>query len=571
MVSREDDKPLSAIDSEAVEQIRLLVGDAVFARGERALADDRVGPLSVDDHRATAVVSGRQDHHVTVRRTARGYEGACDCPASDGFDFCEHCVAVALAMAQRDAQRERARSGSPEDRLRVYLGDLAHAELVDLLIDAADQAPALKERLQLKSDVASGALDLRALKKRVTAALPLRDVWQRAKVRAYFSHAVTALTDLLAIADAVPADTLMTISEYAIERLVRVQDRIDDADGHRWFAQDRVRELYAAALTRSDLSAEARAEHLLRHVLTDPTDAFSGGASDFERALGDEGLAAFFAAVRARLDDETTRDAHRLRLRTLLNDRARATGDIQGLIDLQREDTHTAQDHYRLSELYLELPDLDAALAALDKGDELAGPARHNLAIRVRVHAAREEWGDAVTAQTAELLRAPSMDAYERLGELADHLGTRQQAMRRAETRLARQLSAGNANRNAAATVLARVAWDRGERDRAFDVAVEHIHDVDTLLPMIDGLREEQPARAAQLLDCAVEATIAQKKSGAYRDAVALIRDYRDLFDGLGPRMFDAFLTDLRERHRAKRNLMMLLEHLVAEGVSGAN
>ena len=143
--------------------------------------------------------------------------------------------------------------------------------------------------------------------------------------------------------------------------------------------------------------------------------------------------------------------------------------------------------------------------------------------------------------------------------------------MRRAETRLARQLSAGNANRNAAATVLARVAWDRDERDRAFDVAVEHIHDVDTLLPMIDGLRDEQPARAAQLLDCAVEATIAQKKSGAYRDAVALIRDYRDLFDGLGPRMFDAFLTDLRERHRAKRNLMMLLEHLVAEGVSGAN
>ncbi len=547
----------------------MLVGDAVFKRGRRMLEDDRVGPLERSGERTTAVVSGPTAHTASVHKTPRGYEGACDCPASDGFDFCAHCIAVALAAEQRDSARRRAATGTPQERLRVYLIDRSHAELVDLLAKAAAQFPPLGERLQLRSDVATGAVDLRALKKRVTAALPLRDIWQRAKVRAYFSHAVTALTDLVDIADAVPPQTLLAVSEYAIERLVRVLERVDDSDGHRWFVQDRIRELYGIALGRSGLSPEARAEHLLEQVLADPTDAFNGGAAEFDQALTQAGIAAFYRIVREQLDAASGDELRRLRLRRLLTEYARAQDDVDALIELQQSDCRTAQDHYRLAELYLEKPDLDAALQTLDAGDALAGEERRKLALRVRVHEAREEWADAADAQRQELLREPAMSHYEALAALADHLGTRQALLRRAESQLARQLSAAHPNRNAAATVLARVAWDRGERERAYDVAVEHIKDVDTLLPMIDGLRDEHAARAAQLFDCAIEATIAQKKNGAYRTAVKLIRSYRDLFDDLGPGMFDAFLSDLRERHRQKRNLMMLLDHLVAEGPGG--
>ena len=546
-----------------------MVGDAAFERGARLLAEGRVGDLNVDGERASATLRDSPPRKTTVRRTPRGFDGACDCPESDGFDFCVHCVAVALAFDQRNAERRRAAAGSPSDRLRVYLKDQSVEHLVDLLIKATEQTPALREQLQLKSDLASGKLDLRALKKQVTAALPLRDVWQQTKVRAYFSHAVSSLTGLLDIADAMPADSLMTVSEYAIERLVRVLERVDDSNGHRWFVQDRIRELYAAALARSEMSGAQRAAHLLRHILKDPTDAFSGGPQEFAEALGETGMQAFFEQVRATLDDAKTEPIDQLRLRTLLRERAEADGDIDALIALQREACHSAHDHYRLAELYLDASDPDAALEALSQGDELAGRDRRNLPLRVRVHGARDEWADAVDAQIMELLRAPSEASYDELAALADHLGTRQQTLRQAERQLALQLNAGHNNRGTAARVLARVAWARGERERAFNVAVEHIHDTSALLPMIDGLRDDQPARAAQLFDCAVEAAIKQKRNGAYREAVQLIRDYRDLYDELGPGMFDAFLTDLRERHRAKRNLMMLLDRLVAEGLTG--
>lgn len=550
--------------AQVAEQLRVHVGDAVFRRGEADFAAGRVAELAVEGDRATAEVRGRSTSHVQVRRTPRGFEGACDCPESDGFDFCRHCVSVALAVTAHAAERDRAAAAAPEERLRVYLSGRPKSELVDLLCTASEQVPELKKRLQLRSDVASGAVDRRALKKQVTAALPLRDVWQRSKVRAYFSHAVSALTALVEIAPDVPADELMAVAEYAITRLDKVLERVDDSDGHRWFAQDRIRELYALALARSDFSAADKAAHLLTRILNDPGDAFNGGPGEFSDALGEDGVASFYALVRTRLDgltdatDDAALDA--LRLRRLLRSRFESLGDLDGLIALQLESCSTAYDHYRLAELYLEAARLDMALDALNKGDELADDARQDLLLRVRIHEAREEWADAVDAQHGELIRQPTIEAYDTLQRLAEKAGDAKRSMRRAESQLARQLNAGHHGRSAAATVLAKVAWARDDRDRAFDVAVEHIHDADTLLPMIEGFRQDQPARAAQLFDCAIEATLVSRKNGAYRDAVQLIREYRGLFDDLGPGMFDAFITDLRDRHKAKRNLMMLLE-----------
>ncbi|MEM6638961.1 MAG: hypothetical protein AAF610_03580 [Pseudomonadota bacterium] len=546
-----------------VQALRVRVGDPAFERGRSLLTAGGLTRIEIADRTARAVTTGTPSYAVEIKRTARGFDGACECPESEGFDFCEHCIGLALHVLERDARRSQALAGTPDERLRLYLEDQRPADLIDLILNTVEQVPELRDRLQLRSDLAAGAIDRRALKKRVTAALPLREIWQSAKARAYFSRAVTGLSDLLEVADVIPPADLMAIAEYAIERLVRVLERIDDSNGHRWFAQDRIRDLYAMALMRSNLTADQRAAHLLKQVLSDPTDAFNAGADDFETALGDDGVAAFYRTVRRQRAETDDASTHR-RLTSLLEARAQKRGDIDALIALKREESNTAVDFYQLCELYLSKPDFDAALAALEQGDDLAGPDRRNLGLRVDVHEARQEWDKAVRAQTDALLRAPTPDAYDRLAALADRIGTRQHAMRRAESELARQLSAGHTNRNAAATVLARAAWSRNQRDRAFNVAVEHINDPDFLMPMVDGLQDEQPAKAAQLFDCAVEATIAQKKNGAYRDAVRLIREYRELFDELGPGMFDAFLTDLRERHRAKRNLMTLLDRLVA-------
>ena len=90
-----------------------LAGEAVYQRGADYFADGRVTRLTTQGERTSATVVGSEPYRVTLRTTARGYDGSCSCPASEGFDFCKHCVAAALALEARQAQLDDAASAGP--------------------------------------------------------------------------------------------------------------------------------------------------------------------------------------------------------------------------------------------------------------------------------------------------------------------------------------------------------------------------------------------------------------------------------------------------------------------------
>jgi uncharacterized Zn finger protein len=62
-----------------------------------------------------------------------------------------------------------------------------------------------------------------------------------------------------------------------------------------------------------------------------------------------------------------------------------------------------------------------------------------------------------------------------------------------------------------------------------------------------------------------VEGHIASKKKRGYGKAVEVLRGSRALFEQIGDHAYDALLAELRTRHRAKRNLMAMLDALLAE------
>src|SRR5262249_9127249 len=71
--------------------------------------------------------------------------------------FCKHCVAVALVFLYHAEHGTLARvADEPGDSgdLAGYLTGLAHAELVDLLLDATERDPALGQRLALRAAAA---------------------------------------------------------------------------------------------------------------------------------------------------------------------------------------------------------------------------------------------------------------------------------------------------------------------------------------------------------------------------------------------------------------------------------
>src|SRR5262249_3291655 len=117
---------------------------------------DRVTDLGLDGGRITATVEGTEEYEVDLH-VEGGLGGECGCPYGEEGNFCKHCVAVALGVLYHAEHGTLSRvADEPGDSgdLAGYLTGLAHAELVDLLLDATERDPALGQRLALRAAAA---------------------------------------------------------------------------------------------------------------------------------------------------------------------------------------------------------------------------------------------------------------------------------------------------------------------------------------------------------------------------------------------------------------------------------
>src|SRR6266536_6428761 len=91
--------------------LRVATGPTVYARG-RAIVD-AVSSVHTTADGVRAVVRGPADHAVFLGPASPGLIGECDCPVGSAGTFCEHCVAVGLALLGQ---------GTPEDFRGHLLG-----------------------------------------------------------------------------------------------------------------------------------------------------------------------------------------------------------------------------------------------------------------------------------------------------------------------------------------------------------------------------------------------------------------------------------------------------------------
>ena len=119
----------------STELLTRLAGTAAFNRGEVYFQDGAVGEIKKSGHKILVEVQGNELYQVSLVHTENSFEGSCDCPASDNFDFCKHCVAAALQYRQNQTELEQQKQGGVEDRLLAYLSNLDKEQLVSELSD----------------------------------------------------------------------------------------------------------------------------------------------------------------------------------------------------------------------------------------------------------------------------------------------------------------------------------------------------------------------------------------------------------------------------------------------------
>ena len=108
--------------------------------------------------------------------------------------------------------------------------------------------------------------------------------------------------------------------------------------------------------------------------------------------------------------------------------------------------------------------------------------------------------------------------------------------------------------------LIAVLAWD-GQLDDAWALALEHGASLPLWLELAAAMEAERPLDAASAYARDVEAQIERKQTRSYENAVDRVAHIRTLHGRAGDRDgFDAYLAELRHRHRQKTKFIRLLD-----------
>lgn len=215
-----------------------LAGDQAFARGLKLYNQGHVSDITVVDSEIRAEVSDASDKsnfQVTLHHTARQFEGSCDCPASDRFDFCKHCVAASLAYYYQTQINQEIADQPGSDKISAYLNTLTKPDLIKELAQLIQQDSTIKDHWVLKAELAGGGLSASEVRKRITKAIPYKasGLWRFKEVAAYFSQ---AHSDLSLLSEGITTQTpnaAFKLVVYALQRVEKTLRTIDDSNGYR--------------------------------------------------------------------------------------------------------------------------------------------------------------------------------------------------------------------------------------------------------------------------------------------------------------------------------------------------
>jgi len=458
--------------------------------------------------------------------------------------------------------------GSDEEKLEAYLKLQTPETLVSELMQATQRLPEFRERLLIQADLVADSAPAKRLKKAITSVTRPRHLWEYRQVAAWFARVEATLENIRSVANQVAPDVLLKTVLYAFARLEKALEQIDDSGGYRYQAYSTLQDLHGEALQRVEWTPEHKAAHLLDLVLDSDSDQFNDVPHAYADALGDDGLAAFYADVATRLNSLPALSAGAdfnekypyLRLSSYLKDRAAECEDWGSLIALEKATATGERDYRRIASLCLRNTDPGLAAEWLARADALDGGNSAGAAsLWTQVHIARENWREAVNAQRRVFQHEPEYENFSQLLELAERANCADQV--RAETKVMLSEPVRNLWQAARhAFTLARILRDEQDWEASYQAIADHVADPDRLLEAARWLREPAPKRGSELYTRAIEALIGKKNKRGYRDAVNALLEARPCFDAIDSDEFTRFVAALRTKHKQKRNLMAALD-----------
>ena len=562
-----------------VAALRDMAGEKVFARGVDYHEAGQVEIVTLDASRVLASVIGSELYRCELVGAGRKFSGVCSCRAFSDWDFCKHLVATALA-ANSLGQGALEQASGRLAKIREHLRSRGVEGLVEMVVRLAERDPSLLKELELSAAVATA--DDKTLyaqfKKAITDVTRTRDYVEYGEARRWAQGIESVLDRIAGLVESGRAALVLRLLDYFFARMDEALGSIDDSDGEGGGVYAKACEIHGAACREAKPDPVELARDLFAREVDSGWDFFHGASETYEDVLGDVGLAEYRRlaseasqkikprrAGRQQVEDDQL--SNRYAVAAILERFAERDGDIDGIIAIRAKDLSTAYDYLGIAQLCLDHGREPEALKWAEEGlwqfednpDQRLVLFASDLYQRI----GREQDADKLLWRTFE--RHPSLALYERLKTAAgtdrrstDAVRDRALAWLRAEVE--KPTGRSGMRWSSPTELLVQMAMTEGLLTDAWSVVNSHRCSERLLEQLAEASEQSHPAESLKVYSDRVERMVRTGGQSNYENACRIVGRIRRLREGLGEtKQHAAYLDDLRNRHKAKRNFMKLL------------
>jgi uncharacterized Zn finger protein len=556
-----------------------LAGDRSYARGRKYFTDGAVVRLVCKGESISSTVQGSFDYRVKLQMKGNGLHFNCDCPVGMDEAFCKHCVATALTWLARSESGEADAADATID-LRTCLAQQEKQTLVDMLLELAEEDELLEQRLQmLAAKNGSKTTVIASFRKAIDAAIVRRRFVEYSDMRSYVRGIKAVADSMQTLIGDGHALEVRELAEHALKALEKALHDVDDSDGGLRGVASQFEDLHHSACTIARPDPAPLAKFLFDWEMDGEWDIFYNVIGTYADVLGKAGLAAYRVLAESEwekvrpisLGEETAdRFGRRFRIGSIMERFAEATGDIDALVAIKKKDLRSAVAYLNIAEIYKGAGRLEEAVQWAERGvaqfPEHAGGLNDFLIAEYHARGRHEE---AIVLAWVKFEAAPGLDTYKGLKKSADWLVLWDDWRKWALDFLRESVIGQNPGKrpyiqwhyHEGHSILVDILlWEKKFQD-AWNEATKGGCSKELWLKLARHRSKTHPADAVEVYLRYVEPTIRLAINPAYHDAVQLLGEVKRLKTQLGrPEEFAALVMKVRHQHKAKRNLMKLLQ-----------
>lgn len=579
--------PESLVDH---DQLRLLAGEAAFARGQAYFSGDHVRSVRSDGEVIVATVTGNLDYRVKLWSEAGDLAYSCSCPIGEQGGFCKHCVAAGLAWLATAGDNDPvagtvAKPAVTIEDIRAYLSGLEKGELVDMIVAQAREDDGLHRRLMLRAGKARCKdPDLRMWRQVIDEAVGSVGFVAYAEAYGYARRIDEIIDSIEELLDEGHADAVIALAEYALAAVEQALERVDDSNGEVSGLLHRLQDLHCAACRQAAPDPEALARRLFAWEMHSAWDTFAEAVATYADVLGEPGLTLYRQLAEAEWakipalapgQDDPDRYGKRYRITSIMETLARLLGDVEAQVAVKSRDLSLPYAFLQIAEIYQQSGQPDRALDWAERGWRAFAGIRADDRLRAFLADAYHDQGrheEAMALIEQAFADQPNFEAYQILKRHAERSGQwpawRDKALACIRERLA--ISEKKTEPHSTLpwsprwgdhSVLVEIFLWEGDAEAAWREAIEGGCSRPLWLKLAAERETAHPQDALAIYWEQISLLLPQTGTGAYSEAIGFLRKIRDLLSVLGRAdEFARYTAELRALHRRKRNFIKLLD-----------